>query len=114
MFVTTKFLQSRRKKEQMKMKKITEYGLKAQENFLEKCKQDGTYQRVYEQHEDGLCILEESIKTLQDAVAWCLLSYDTYAIVGINDCISDGTDLKAWGFELEHIKAELEKCIAEQ
>ena len=88
------------------MKKITEYGLKIQQDFLDKCKQDGTYQRVYEQYEDGTCILEESIKTLQDAVAWCLLTYDENAINEVNEWTS-----KAWGFECEQIKAELEKCI---
>ena len=93
------------------MKTITEYGRKIQQEFLEKCKKDGTYQRVYEQYEDGTCILEESIETLQDAVGWCLESYDTYAIIEINRWLNDGTGLKAWGFELKQIKAELEKCI---
>ena len=95
------------------MKQITEYGVQIRQEFLEKCKQDGTYQRVFEQYEDGFCILEESIKTVADGVAWCLLNYDTDAINVVNEWINDEYSNIVWGdISLEQIKIELEKCIA--
>ena len=91
------------------MKTITEYGLKIQQDFLDKCKQDGTFQRAYEQHE-GTYVLEKNIETVQNAVAWCLLTYDTYSLEAVDGWMK--TDYySAWNFPLEQLKAELEKCI---
>ncbi|MBR5544873.1 MAG: hypothetical protein IKU66_05305 [Clostridia bacterium] len=90
------------------MKKITEYGLKIQQDFLDKCKQDGTYQRAYEQHE-GTYVLEENIKTVQDAVAWCLLTYDTLTLGTIVEWRK--SSYSAWGLPLEQLEREAQKCI---
>lgn len=67
------------------MLKITKYGEKIQEDFLEHCKKDGTYKRVFEDCEDGTCLLEISVRGVKDYAAWCLLTYGTDAINIVNE-----------------------------
>ena len=67
------------------MLKITKYGEKIQEVFLEHCKIDGTYQRVFEDLEDGTCLLEPSVRGIKDYAAWCLITYGTDAINTVNE-----------------------------
>lgn len=62
------------------MLKFTKYGEKIQEDFLENCKKDGTYQRVFENAEDGTCLLEPSVRDVKDYAAWCLITYDGEAL----------------------------------
>lgn len=62
------------------MLKLTKYGEKIQEDFLEQCKKDGTYQRVFEDFEDGTRLLESSVRSDGDYAAWCLLTYGEDAL----------------------------------
>ena len=107
------------------MLKITEYGEKIQENFLEQCKKDGTYQRVFGCFEDGTCLLEESIRGVKDYAAWYLITYDTNAL-NIVDEWRDGceddicwctnwSDLdNAFFITYEELITELNKSLIEQ
>lgn len=67
------------------MLKITKYGEKIQEGFLDQCKRDGTYQRVFIDGEDGTCLLEPSVRGVKDYAAWCLITYGTSAITTVNE-----------------------------
>lgn len=99
-------------------KKITEYGQKIIAEFLEKCKVDGTYQKVFVDHEDGLCLLDPSIKTAQHCAASFLLNYEEDTLNVIRGWQKETQDNIAWygeGFKLtyDEVIAELEKSIAE-
>lgn len=107
------------------MLKITKYGEKIQEDFLEQCKKDGTYQRVFKDAEDGTIILEESIRGVKDYAAWCLITYGTDAINEVNewreDCPNDicwctnWLDLNnAFFITCSDLLVELNKALAEQ
>ena len=98
------------------MLKITKYGELVQEMFLEKCRQDGTYQKVFEEFEDGICLLEPNVKNVVDCVALFLLSYEQDALNVIEDWQKTTDDNIAWfgdGFRLTYpeIITELKRCI---
>ena len=62
------------------MLKLTKYGEEIQKDFLENCKKDGTYKMVFEDFEDGTCLLEPSVRGDGDYAAWCLLTYGENAL----------------------------------
>lgn len=62
------------------MNKINAYGEEIKFHFAEQCKKDGTYNKVYVDFEDGTCLLEPSVRNVQDYAAWCLMTYDEMAL----------------------------------
>lgn len=98
------------------MLKITKYGELVQEMFLEKCRQDGTYQAVFEEHEDGLCLLEPSVKNAADCAALFLLNYEQDTLNVFESWQRESRDNIGWhgdGFKLTYteIISELKRCI---
>ena len=97
-------------------KKITEYGQKIIAEFLEKCKVDGTYQKVFVDHEDGLCLLDPSVRNAKDCSARFHLNYEEDTLNVIRGWQKEIQDNIAWygeGFTItyDEVIAELEKCI---
>lgn len=61
------------------------YGKEVVDRFIDKCKTDGSYKRVYEDFEDGTCLLAGSIENVFDFCAWMYLTYDRYALYTLNE-----------------------------
>ena len=106
------------------MLKITKYGEKIQEDFLDHCKVDGTYQRVFEDFEDGTFLLQDSIRGVKDYTAWCLITYGTDAINIFNKWKEDSNCDICWctnwrdldnAFTITYtdLQTELDKALAE-
>ena len=100
------------------MKKINEYGNKIIEEFLDKCKVDGTYQKVFVEYEDGLCLLEPSIKNTKDYAAWCLLNYEENALNVVDGWKEETPNNACWHSDevlltYDEVIAELVQSITE-
>lgn len=73
------------------------YGKEVVDRFIDKCKADGSYKRVFEDFEDGTYLLEESIENVYDFCAWLYLTYDRYAVDTLDEWKSMD-DRYAWRF----------------
>lgn len=61
---------------------------------------------------EGTIIVENKIKTLEDEVGWCLLTYYDNAIDTVQDWIENGGEsLGECGYTLLDVKNELVKCF---
>ena len=69
---------------------LNKYGEKVLDKFLDKCKANGSYKRVYEDFEDGTCLLEDTVENLYDACAWLYLTYDAYVFSVLREWETDG------------------------
>lgn len=83
------------------------HGKEVVDRFIDKCKADGSYKRVFEDFEDGTCLLEESIENVFDFCAWLYLTYDRYAFDTLNEWKSMDNSY-AWRFRS---KNNLDKVI---
>ena len=100
------------------MKYINDYGKQIIKEFLDKCKVDGTYQKVFVDYEDGLCLLDPSVKNVKDCASMFLLNYDEDVLNVVSGWQKETEDNVAWygdGFNLtyDEVIAELEKSITE-
>lgn len=95
---------------------LTEYGNKAVERFLDKCKADGSYKKVYEDFEDGTCLLEDTMENLLDVCAWLYLAYDRHVFDVLDKWGKDGCDY-VWKFQtgielsFEEVENELHRMF---
>lgn len=99
------------------MNKLNAYGEEIKFNFADQCKKDGTYSKVYVDFEDGTCLLEPSVRNVQDYAALCLMTYDEMAL----DTVYEWMRITSHGpiFKNEHCEvgmydliAELRKCYS--
>lgn len=98
---------------------MTEYGKQLKHDFLEKCKQNGTYKRVFEDCEDGTHLLWETIETLEDIAAFYLVADEDFAYNRLCEDVEscdDNWDEPMWFLEGKaytgaQIKVVLEKCL---
>ena len=91
---------------------INEYGIKLHEDFISKTTMredinNGTF--------SGTMFYEDDIKTFEDAIGWMIETYYYYADDIIDEWIDydkrNNNDNMAWGFDMNNIKQELEKCF---
>ena len=99
------------------MNKLNNYGEDLRFNFAEQCKRDGIYKKVYVDFEDGTCLLEPSVRNVQDYAAWCLMTYDESALDTVYEWIAMGVGSQL--FKNEHCEVyawdlitELRKCYS--
>lgn len=89
------------------MKRINNYGVKLQNNFIIKAKiQEDIDNNIF----DGYLRYEDYIETIEDAIGYMLEAYDYEAYYVIDEWIEDGAE-KIWGLDTHTLKQELEKVF---
>ena len=92
---------------------LNEYGNKVVDKFLDKCKANGSYKRVYEDFEDGTCLLEEAIENFLDECALLYLTYDCYVFDTLDEWKKDGETYLFDNVTYEDVENELHKMLDE-
>lgn len=104
------------------MLKITEYGERIRDEFIEYCKDCSKYDIAMDY---GLYVLEGCVRGVKDYAAWCILNYDIMAIdvvkewlvMGANKDICWSTNWNdldnAFTITFSTLLAELNKCFEE-
>ena len=89
------------------MKRVNNYGVELQNNFITKAKiQDDIDNNNF----DGTWRYEKNIETVEDACGWLLETYDYEALDVLNEeWIKESN--KVWGLNIYTLKEELEKCF---
>jgi hypothetical protein len=99
---------------------MTEYGKQIENAFYQKCKQSGTYKRVFEDFEDGTFLMEDDVETIEDAAGWYLATYSEWAYNTMCEQVEyydDDWNACFWKFKngtqctFNQLKAVLEKCV---
>lgn len=93
---------------------LNDYGKKIVDKFLDKCKANGSYKRVYEDFEDGTCLLEDAIENLYDACAWLYLTYNKFVFDVLDEWQKDGCKYVFESMTFEDVKNELYKWEIKQ
>jgi hypothetical protein len=104
------------------MLKITEYGERIRDEFIEHCKDRAKYDIAMDY---GLSVLEECVRGVKDYAAWCILNYDIMAIGTVeewqemedeNVCWSTnwGDVTNAFTITFDMLLAELSRCFEEE
>jgi hypothetical protein len=75
------------------MLKITEYGEKIRDEFIEHCKDCAKYDIAMDY---GLEVLEDCVRGTRDYAALCILNFDTLAIDVVESWITPVTKTVAW------------------
>ena len=91
--------------------KLNHYGEKIVNDFLEKCKADGSYKDVYEDFEDGTFLLENAIENFYDECAWLYLTYNDNVFDTLDEWKKDGETYLFNNVTYEEVKNELKKMF---
>lgn len=75
------------------MLKITEYGNKIVEEFIDYCKICDKYDIAMDH---GLEILDECVRGVKDYAAWCIMSYDTMALDTVEEWFAEASSSICW------------------
>ena len=75
------------------MLKITEYGNKIVEEFIDYCKICDKYDIAMDH---GLEILDECVRGVKDYAAWCIMSYDTMALDTVEEWFAEASSSVCW------------------
>ena len=94
--------------------KLNNYGEKIINEFLEKCKANGSYKRVYEDFEDGTFLLESAIENLNDECAWLYLTYDNNVFDTLDEWKNDGEVYLFDDITYEEVNNKLQKMFYEK
>lgn len=84
------------------MLKITEYGERIRDEFIEHCKDCAKYDIAMDY---GLEVLNDCVRGARDYAAWCILSYDTMAIDTVEEWRAMSSSAVCWstnGDDLEN------------
>lgn len=103
------------------MLKITEYGEKIRDEFIEHCKDCSKYDIAMDY---GLEVLNDCVRGVKDYAAWCILNYDIMAIGMVKEwrnpeamgiCWSNNWDdmENAFTITFDALLGELNKCFEE-
>lgn len=88
---------------------LNEYGKLVADKFLDKCRANGSYKMVYEDYEEGTCVLQDAVENLFDVCAWLYLAYDRNVFDVLDEWKHDG-DNDVWGlYTYEEVESELHK-----
>lgn len=90
---------------------LNDYGNNVVDNFLNKCKANGSYKKVYEDFEDGTFLLESAIENFYDECAWLYLTYDECVFDTLDEWKKDGEDYLFDNITYEDVKNELHKML---
>lgn len=71
------------------MFKITEYGERIRDEFIEHCKDCAKYDIAMDH---GLQVLEDCVRGAVDYAALCILNYDTMAIDTVEEWFKEASD----------------------
>lgn len=75
------------------MLKITEYGERIRDEFIEHCKDCAKYDIAMDH---GLEVLEDCVRGVKDYAAWCILNYDIMAIDIVKEWRTPATPKICW------------------
>lgn len=75
------------------MLKITEYGEKIRDEFIEHCKDNSKYDIAMDY---GLEVLNDCVRGVVDYAALCILNYDTMAISVLDEWEAEASDCICW------------------
>lgn len=98
---------------------MTNYGKELVKRFLNKCKESGSYNKVFVDFEDGTCLLENDVETLEEVAAHYLVTYDVWAYntlcEQVDFCNGKWNEI-CWNvgnkkYTFEEVKTILEKCL---
>lgn len=103
------------------MLKITEYGEKIRDEFIEHCKDCAKYDIAMD---NGLGYLEDCVRGVKDYAAWCIMNYDTMAIGTVQEWRTPATHSVCWStnwddadnaftITFDALLKELNKCFEE-
>jgi hypothetical protein len=104
------------------MLKITEYGERIRDEFIEHCKDCSKYDIAMDY---GLYVLEDCVRGVKDYAAWCILNYDIMALDTAEEwlvmsankdiCWATNWDDLENAFTITHdaLQTELNKCFEE-
>jgi hypothetical protein len=84
------------------MLKITEYGERIRDEFIEHCKDRAKYDIAMDY---GLEVLNDCVRGTRDYAALCILNYDTMAIDTVEEWFAEATSPVCWstnGDDLEN------------
>lgn len=70
--------------------KLNNHGKITVDKFLGKCKNDGSYDKVYTNFDDGTWLLSGTVKNIYDVCAWLWLTYEDYVFDILNEWKKDG------------------------
>ena len=91
--------------------RLNHYGEKIVNEFLEKCKADGSYKKVYEDFEDGTFLLESAIENFHDECAWLYLTYDSNVFDTLEEWKTHGEIYLFDNVTYEEVENELRKMF---
>lgn len=103
------------------MLKITEYGERIRDEFIEHCKDCAKYDIAMDH---GLDVLEDCVRGVKDYAAWCILNYDIMAIGAVKEWRTPATPTICWStnwddpgnaftITFDTLLNELNKCFEE-
>lgn len=75
------------------MLKITEYGERIRDEFIEHCKDCAKYDIAMDH---GLQVLEDCVRGVVDYAALCILNYDTMALDTVEEWFAEASDCICW------------------
>lgn len=96
--------------------KLNNHGKIIVNKFLDKCKDDGSYDKVYTNFEGNTWLLSGTVKNIYDVCAWLWLTYEDYVFDILDEWKKDGFTY-VWELSMENklsfveVENELYKMI---